>query len=492
MKTSESADRTWVLAMLAGWTLLRLVWINLFELSGDEAYYWLWSNHLDWNYFSKGPGIAWTMALSTGLFGDTAFAIRLPTVFLAAGTGWGLFCLGRDLFSSRVGLWTVIVASLIPLFALGGLLMTIDPLSVFFWVWTLWAAWRLRDSSRPILWLGPGLLIGIGALCKYTNVALIPSLGLFLLMNRPVSPGKRAAAFAMMTVSALLMLVPSVVWMAHHDWITLHHLQARGSLNEPFQIQPGQWMEFIGTQSIIVFPVFFIAFWFVLAQSRKLIEVRARHFLLCAFVPLFGFYSILALNDAGQPNWTAPAWVAGVLLLTAGWLTLRERKPKVRVWEKPSMIAAGLVVVLLHVVIFLPLPREGKPDGLHRVRGSKALAEAVVAYARTNDTSYIIGDHYQTSAQICFYGEGHPTAYTVDDGRVNDQFDLWPSYLDQPVGSSGLFVSRNGRIPQGLEDQFEEISLIGEVAPYFGSSLIYRHVVFLCRGLKASVAGRVE
>ena len=37
-------------------TALRLAMIGTIELSGDEAYYWMWSEHLAPGYFSKGPG----------------------------------------------------------------------------------------------------------------------------------------------------------------------------------------------------------------------------------------------------------------------------------------------------------------------------------------------------------------------------------------------------------------------------------------------------
>ena len=39
------------------------------DLAPDEAHYWDWSRHLDWSYYSKGPGIAWLIRLSCELFG---------------------------------------------------------------------------------------------------------------------------------------------------------------------------------------------------------------------------------------------------------------------------------------------------------------------------------------------------------------------------------------------------------------------------------------
>src|SRR5215475_5172078 len=56
------------------------------DLAPDEAHYWLWSQHLDASYYSKGPLVAWLIrgsvelfgAWSRSHFGSETFAIRLP------------------------------------------------------------------------------------------------------------------------------------------------------------------------------------------------------------------------------------------------------------------------------------------------------------------------------------------------------------------------------------------------------------------------------
>ena len=50
-------------------------------LVADEAYYWLWAKNLAASYRDKGPGIAWAIAFSTWLFGDTVLGIRFFAVW---------------------------------------------------------------------------------------------------------------------------------------------------------------------------------------------------------------------------------------------------------------------------------------------------------------------------------------------------------------------------------------------------------------------------
>jgi len=54
------------------------VWLSPYELVADEAQYWEWSRHLEWSYHSKGPGIAWLVALATRTLGNAEWAIRVP------------------------------------------------------------------------------------------------------------------------------------------------------------------------------------------------------------------------------------------------------------------------------------------------------------------------------------------------------------------------------------------------------------------------------
>src|SRR5919109_1460014 len=95
------------------------------ELSPDEAHYWEWSRHLDWSYYSKGPFVAYLIALSTAVGGATELFVRLPAVSLSAGTTICVFGLVKALFRDvRLALATAISLHVIPLFAAGALLMT--------------------------------------------------------------------------------------------------------------------------------------------------------------------------------------------------------------------------------------------------------------------------------------------------------------------------------------------------------------------------------
>jgi len=159
-------------------TAIRLSMLATTDLEFDETHYWMWSERLAPAYFSKGPGIAFAMRASTAVFGANEFGVRFFSPILAAGTSLLLFYFARRLFSATAGLWAVIALNVTPIFNIGAFLMTIDSLSVFFWLAAMLTFWLAVEKSPGFSWHWPltGLLIGLGFLSKYTNALELVSI----------------------------------------------------------------------------------------------------------------------------------------------------------------------------------------------------------------------------------------------------------------------------------------------------------------------------
>src|SRR5712675_2038719 len=144
-------------------TAIRFSLLATTDLSFDEAHYWMWSERLAPAYFSKGPGIAFAIRASTALFGATEFGVRFWSPLLGAATSLLLYYFTRKLFTERAAFWLIIALNAIPLFSVGNLLMTIDPLSIFFWVAAMFTFWLAleRAPNATWLWAATGFLIGL-------------------------------------------------------------------------------------------------------------------------------------------------------------------------------------------------------------------------------------------------------------------------------------------------------------------------------------------
>src|SRR5260370_33122382 len=141
------------------------------ELSSDESYHYLWAQHPDISYYSKGPGVALAILAGTSLFGPTEFGVRFLSPLLALGTSIFVYLLGHKLFREKVAFWSTIILNLLPVFNVESTLITVVSLSIFFWSAALYI-FSLSIDRIPrfsIFWPLTGVLIDMAFLVKYQN-----------------------------------------------------------------------------------------------------------------------------------------------------------------------------------------------------------------------------------------------------------------------------------------------------------------------------------
>src|SRR5437660_12843024 len=142
----------------------------------------MWSERLSLVSSCNGPVIAFVVRATTAVFGVNEFGVRFFSPLLAAGTSVLLFYFARRLFNATAALWAVIALNVTPIFNVGAFVMTIDSLSVFFWLAAMFTFWLAVEKSPrfSLYWPLAGLLIGLGFLCKYTNAFELISILLVL------------------------------------------------------------------------------------------------------------------------------------------------------------------------------------------------------------------------------------------------------------------------------------------------------------------------
>lgn len=443
-------------------TAFHLLYSTHLELVGDEAYYWLWSRHPDICYLDKGPMIAWFIWLGTALFGQNEFGIRFFAVLLAGGTGVAILLLARRLFSDRVAFWAVALASVVPLFAVGALLMTIDTVYVFFWSWAAVVFWEAKDTNRLGPWLLTGTLVGLGLLAKYTAAFELVSFAAFCLTDRPSRRHFSCLTFWAMLGAALLFLLPAVLWNYQHHWPTSDWLLQRGSLDRGLTIRPGAALTFLGEQAGVISPLIFLGLILLLLRPSLRHEPQpATNYALWLFLPLFVFYFLLSFHYAGPPNWAAAAYIGGLILLTGKWRSLTRQYP----WMHPlAWVAIGLAIIetaILHETRWLHLSH--RTDPLDRARGSRDLAAWVAQWQKRSGAKFIIADNYMTAALLSFYLPGQPETYVPATNRPLNQLELWADYEEKYPEASALIVDKHSGQTHSLRRTFNRIEPLASI-----------------------------
>ena len=518
--------RYWLFAFLGALTLLRLLYISQLELLPDESYYYLWARHPALSYYSKGPGVAFAILASTSIFGATEFGVRFFSPLLALGTTLLMFWFSRALFKETVAIWAAIAMNMLPIFNAGGTLMTIDPLSIFFWTAAMCTCWlALERSPRfTLYWPLTGLLIGVGFLCKYTNA--MEALSILLLLGMTPRRRREFSRPGLYIMLALFVVctIPVFVWNSHYDWITFRHLRNRGSLNTGFSLHIGEPFVFLGLHMGVYSPLLFVGMMAALWWSfeKAAIQFKTR-FLLFFSLPLLLMYGMLSLKKSGEPNWTAPSFISLGILATALWVE-KARSGKRASAFCCSALTLGLAMslvalnpdVLRKAGIALPYAK----DPSAKARGGETAAFCVAeARARleqaTGKLPFLIASKYQIAASLSFYlpqkpveGPGHPPVYIPESQDFENQFSFWPRYdefvapppgfkspdeyyteeqgINPFVGRDALFVTDEPKdhVDSAIRSGFEKVELIG-LYEIRRRGLFLRNVsVFACRHYK--------
>ena len=128
-------------AVLSGLAFFRVTALafNGTDLFTDEAQYWAWSREPAFGYYSKPPLIAWIIAATTPVCGDSEFCVRLPSVFIHLATSLVVYVIGLRLFSERVGFWSAVTFATLPGISVSSGIISTDVPLLFAWAVALLA-----------------------------------------------------------------------------------------------------------------------------------------------------------------------------------------------------------------------------------------------------------------------------------------------------------------------------------------------------------------
>ena len=394
----------WTLAAVLGVAALRLAVnaLDLVPVHFDEAQYWAYGHELAAGHFSKPPLVGWIIYATTGLGGDSEFWLRTGAVAAHALVAGFAYMAARALFDGRTGFWAAVAYTLAPGVSASAMIMSTDPVMMAFWAVALWAWVRAAETGRPHWWVLLGLALGLGALAKYTALAFVAgALGYGLFSAR----GRDWRGLGIAAAACVLALSPNLIWLAANDFVTASHV-AEDAAPPGSRYNPGKLAEFVGAQFGVIGPVWFAAmlaaFWF---RREWIGDWRMRLLAWQTGALLFAMIA-LAFWTRAQPNWAAPAYVAGAIF-AAHWLLSRGWR-----WALPVQAGTGAVAALALVVAawaYAPapsdLPRAYDPFKKMRL-GEPFCARALAAMAEEGAELLLSNDRRRLSECMFLGGFG--------------------------------------------------------------------------------------
>ncbi|WP_374487120.1 ArnT family glycosyltransferase [Zoogloea sp.] len=437
------------LALIAAVLTVYRIWVigHLgIDLYVDEAYYWGWSQNLDWGYFSKPPVIATLIAGSTALFGNGLIAIKLPSLLIYPATAFALYALGCRMYSPKVGFWAGLSFMSMPLVAALGLFVSTDAPLLLCWTLALLLLLRALDNGHWGAWLACGAVIGVGLMSKYTMAAFLPSALLLIALNPKQRHWLLRPQPWLAVLLAVAILSPNLYWNWTHDFPTFRHTAeiTRVGGHGERGWHPGQLGEFIGAQWLSFGPLLGVLLGIALFRGGRLWRDASHRTLLVFIVPLLLLVSLQALTGRANGNWAAPIFVGACLLVPAVFLQSGRR------W-----LIAGVAVNLVASTLAYHWPDiahatgtalTAKNDPYKRARGWIHLADGVAPQLETHPGSILVGEDRELIAHLVY--RLHPAEYAAwnPDHLPIDHYELTTT-LKGKEGRDVLYVSRKPEIP---------------------------------------------
>ncbi len=419
--------------------LFSAVYNAFLPLHGDEAYYWMWSHHLQAGYYDHPPLIAYMIYL-TNFISQDEWGVRLVNVFSMSIAALYVFKLAAEMFDERVALNALLIISSVILVHAGYIITTPDSPLILFSSMALYYSYKALFFGSTKDYALTGITLGLMMLSKYTAILFVFILLIFILLKKREALLK--LNFYLAIFLAFIVVFPMIWWNYQNDWISFS-FQINHGTTETFEIYPHLFFDFLAGQFGIFSPVFTAVLFFFLVKEKLYYKDDKLFFLSLstAFIILFFLYKSLYTRMA--LNYSAPAYISGAILLAY----IFEKYNLKKTFKVGLIIAVVLSIIGRFMFLFY---LEVVQD---RMYGNKEAVKLLETHAKKGDSFY--GDHLTIAAYLKYYLLDHPDTDVAPISRFS-QYDMWrrENYL-----KDGLVLTTDPEEVR-LKELYNEVSLI--------------------------------
>jgi hypothetical protein len=478
-----------ILALVA----LRLVAAAWTPLTFDEAYYWMWSQHLAGGYYDHPPGVALVIRLGTMIAGDTELGVRLVSILLALPMSWAVYRAAAILFGGhRLASTATILLNITLMAAVGTMIVTPDaPLLVASSFVLLFLA-KVLETGRGAWWLAVGAAVGAALLSKYTALFFGPAILIWLvavpkLRHWLMSPWPYLGA-----IVALAIFTPVILWNADHHWVSFIKQIGRARIAD---FKPVFIGELVPTQIAFATPLVWIlgAMGLYALIRRNAGALAARMLINATFWTIVLYFVWHALHARVEANWFAPVYPAfAVSAAVAAHLARWEKHPQRVVdfclrWASPvGILMFALLIVQANTGLLSGYRRDATVRSVGV--GWRELAAGIEAVRlRTGATCVLVPD-YGTTGWLAFYlPKGSCVVEQIQRIRWVNMPEPDPALL------AGKLLYVDEVRPDGhpkLKETFARVERVAELPRKRGPLIIETYALDLLDGAKGDVLDR--
>jgi hypothetical protein len=382
---------------IVAWVFLNIIQSCVTGIYPDEAYYWIYSQHLQWGYFDHPPLVALVVKLGE-LFGHGSFYTRLGTVLVSGGSVYFLYKAIPPAFANIKFFITSFVS--VVLFHIYGFVATPDA-ALFFFTALFFCAYRRylnSDNFKNCFFLSVSI---VGMLySKYHGVLPL----FFVFLSNPKLIFKTSAWAIVATV--IIALLPHIYWQYTHDWRTLnYHLYDR--VGSPYKIS--KTINYLVGQLLVWGPVTTIPAFFLITKLRTKDRYLKAHYF--TFFGVLIFFFLFSFRSGIEPHWTLIAGVPFVVLLQPALQKASERFRKI--FFRLAIVNIFLILAI-RILLFIPGSPITRSNNLKPLFYGKEWSDSVYKHAGAIPVVFI--DSYVLPSLYKYY---HPNVQTTGFNTIS-------------------------------------------------------------------------
>ncbi|MFN6947275.1 MAG: ArnT family glycosyltransferase [Cytophagaceae bacterium] len=387
--------------LLFFWLIINLVQAYFTELSHDESYYWMFSQHLDWGYYDHPPMVALFIKIGYSLF-QNELGVRLLIVLAST---LSVFLIYKMLNKGQEDI--ILFASLclgMCMFNASGFLAVPDIPLILFTALFFVGYKNYLDKKSIYSEAFLALTIALLMYSKYHGILVI----FFVILSNPKL--LTTGSFWRVTAISILLFTPHIIWQILHDYPSVkYHLIYRS--NAPYQFK-FTWDYLLG-QLIVTGPLIgLVVLWAAFTGKTNGDFEKA---LKWTAVGIFSFFFITSFKGWVEANWTIPAFIPLIVLAHQNLYKSHHRK-----WILYLFIPTIIFIAAARILLMTNVPLNMNIET--QFHGWKDWAKNIDQIAEGRPV--VFENSYQLASKYTFYSGKIGHSYNAFSYRSN-MYNIW-------------------------------------------------------------------
>ena len=197
---------------------LKLYIAHIVPITGDEAQYIYWGQHLAWGYYDHPPIIGWLMSLIVKISLNNIW-VRIPQIITTTLIGYFIYFSLR--MQKRKNAYLLAILYLISPFNIFNIAILTDTPLLFFTFFSVYFLNLAVEKNKFAYLALTGLCLGAAFLSKYLIFPILLALLIFFLFAANNKITNKVKKLIIIILFASPFVCENIIWNYYHDWVNL-------------------------------------------------------------------------------------------------------------------------------------------------------------------------------------------------------------------------------------------------------------------------------